>query len=525
MNKMKNIAFFLIVTLFVFSQITCAQVGIGTINPDSSSILDLSTNSQGLLVPRMTTVQRDAIRSPAVGLLIYNTTTSIFNFYNVGWKDFLTGFILPVNGGTGIINNNDSTLTLTGAYPTTITTSGITEVTLPTTGILYGTEAESMTSAQILNSLTDETGSGSSVFSTSPTFVGVPTAPTAANGTNTSQVATTAFVLANNPNRYSSINGSSSISTTSTTDIVADGMTLTPGAGIYVVTFNSQYTIDSVDKTQQSVIDLNTAYDVLIAKAATNTSHASVFGNGETLTAGVYTIAGAGTAAGTLTLDAAGDPNAVFIFRIGGAFSTTAGTTVILKNGASSCNVFWVVEGAIGIGTSTTMKGMLLAHSGAVALGASSNLEGRLFTNLGAIGVDNSIISIPTSCSYLDLGILSSFAIFSSNGDIGNTGHSYITGDTAAIAGAVTGFQSATVNGTINFSGIIYNSTASFSVYQNGVLIADSIRTRMFNLNIVDISLQAIANVIAGQAIDIRWKINMGTVTLKNRILTLIKVQ
>ena len=479
-----------------------------------------------MLVPRLTTAQRDAISSPAIGLLIYNTTTSIFNFYNAGWKDFLTGLILPGNGGTGIVNNNASTLTLTGAYPTTISTSATTDVTLPTTGILYGTGAESITSTQIVNSLTDETGSGSSVFSISPSFSGVPTAPTASIGTSTSQVATTAFVRANlNPNSYGSVNASSSISTTSTTDIVVDGMTLTPGAGIYVVTFNSQYLIDSVNTADQSVIDLNTAYNTLIGKAVTNASHTSVFGNGETLPAGVYTFAGAGTAAGILTLDAAGDPNAVFIFRIGGAFSTTAGTTVILKNGASSCNVFWVVEGAIGLGASTTMKGMLMAHGGAVALGASSNLEGRMFTNLGAIGIDNSIITIPTSCSYLDLGVLTSFAVFSSNGDIGNTGHSNITGDIAAIAGAVTGFQTATVNGTINFSGISYNSTASFSVYQNGVLIADSVRTRMFNSNIVDVSLQAIANVIAGQTIDVRWKINTGKVTLKNRILTLINVR
>jgi hypothetical protein len=41
----------------------------------------------------------------------------------------------------------------------------------------------------------------------------------------------------------------------------------------------------------------------------------------------------------------------------------------------------------------------------------------------------------------------------------------------------------------------------------------------------VDISLQATATVAAGQAIDIRWKIDMGTITLKNRILTLINVR
>jgi hypothetical protein len=71
----------------------------------------------------------------------------------------------------------------------------------------------------------------------------------------------------------------------------------------------------------------------------------------------------------------------------------------------------------------------------------------------------------------------------------------------------------------------MYNSMASFSIYQNGVLIVDSIRTRKFKANTVDISLQAIASVAAGQAIDVRWKIDEGTLTLKNRILTLISVR
>ncbi|RXR31259.1 hypothetical protein EQG68_10255 [Flavobacterium piscinae] len=48
-----------------------AQVGIGTTNPDASSILDISSTTGGLLLPRMNTVQRDAINAPAVGLLIY----------------------------------------------------------------------------------------------------------------------------------------------------------------------------------------------------------------------------------------------------------------------------------------------------------------------------------------------------------------------------------------------------------------------------------------------------------------------
>jgi len=55
---------------------TNAQVGIGTTTPDSSSILDISSTSKGILLPRLTTIQRNAIASPANGLIIYNTDTN-----------------------------------------------------------------------------------------------------------------------------------------------------------------------------------------------------------------------------------------------------------------------------------------------------------------------------------------------------------------------------------------------------------------------------------------------------------------
>lgn len=56
-----------------------AQVGIGTDTPDVSSILDVVSTSKGVLVPRMTTAQRDAIVTPAKGLMIYNITLNCLN--------------------------------------------------------------------------------------------------------------------------------------------------------------------------------------------------------------------------------------------------------------------------------------------------------------------------------------------------------------------------------------------------------------------------------------------------------------
>ncbi|MHC1776306.1 MAG: hypothetical protein AB9834_12945 [Lentimicrobium sp.] len=59
-------------------------VGLGTAaeNPHSSALLDVASNSQGFLPPRMTTAQRNAITSPAAGLVVYNTTENALNVFN-----------------------------------------------------------------------------------------------------------------------------------------------------------------------------------------------------------------------------------------------------------------------------------------------------------------------------------------------------------------------------------------------------------------------------------------------------------
>lgn len=70
---MKKILLFL---AFLSTIMVSAQVGIGTNNPNSSSALDVSSNNSGVLIPRLTTAQRDAISNPAEGLLVYNTDTN-----------------------------------------------------------------------------------------------------------------------------------------------------------------------------------------------------------------------------------------------------------------------------------------------------------------------------------------------------------------------------------------------------------------------------------------------------------------
>ena len=66
--------FFTFLAAVLLTATTFAQVGINTATPDDSAALDITSTTGGLLVPRMTETQRDAITSAATGLIVFNTT-------------------------------------------------------------------------------------------------------------------------------------------------------------------------------------------------------------------------------------------------------------------------------------------------------------------------------------------------------------------------------------------------------------------------------------------------------------------
>lgn len=77
------------------------STGMGTTSIDPSALLDITSTSKGLLLPRMDTTQRNAISSPATGLIIFNTTDTTYNFYNgVSWEE--VGSIIDSAGIYGL---------------------------------------------------------------------------------------------------------------------------------------------------------------------------------------------------------------------------------------------------------------------------------------------------------------------------------------------------------------------------------------------------------------------------------------
>ena len=209
--------------------------------------------------------------------------------------------------------------------------------------------------------------------------------------------------------------------------------------------------------TATAAADLLTAYNQLNTTTATN-AHAPLLGNGDTLTAGVYAIAAPTVLNLNLVLDAQGNGNAVFIFKIGGAFSTNALSSVKLINGGKACRVFWKVEGLVSMASGTTMKGTVIANNAAINMNSNVTLEGRALSTAGAITTNAITANTPIGCgspilngpASPDMGSSICYALFSGNGSVTNSGVTHVTGDVGTNVGLTTGFNPLFVTGMIH---------------------------------------------------------------------------
>lgn len=151
------------------------------------------------------------------------------------------------------------------------------------------------------------------------------------------------------------------------------------------------YIADSV--TTLAATNLGTAYTSLSTLTCDTTIGASL-GNGQILTPKVYCITTLATINGNLTLNALGNPNAVFIIKVNGALSTGISAKILLINSANINNVFWQVNGAFTLGDSSIFRGTILTN-GALNLLPNSAILGRGLTTAGAISITKTLNTLP----------------------------------------------------------------------------------------------------------------------------------
>lgn len=140
MNKLTIATAIMLLLLFgQAGKVFCQQnVGIGTTTPDPSARLDIVSTSQGILVSRLNTAQRLAIPSPANSLLVYDTDSSCFFYWNsTSWKSLCVSASSGAVGPTGLPGATGATGTngIDGATGATGAT-GPTGVGIPVGGII-----------------------------------------------------------------------------------------------------------------------------------------------------------------------------------------------------------------------------------------------------------------------------------------------------------------------------------------------------------------------------------------------------
>ena len=145
------------------------------------------------------------------------------------------------------------------------------------------------------------------------------------------------------------------------------------------------------DVAAQAKADLVVAYDDAAGRTPVTTIPTEL--GGTTLKAGVYdSESGTFEITGTLTLDAEGDPDAVFIFQMASTLVTAPNSSVNLVNGARFCRVFWQVGSSATLGVNSDFVGHVFALT-SIAAQTGATVEGQLLARNGEVTLDNNTIT------------------------------------------------------------------------------------------------------------------------------------
>jgi len=155
------------------------------------------------------------------------------------------------------------------------------------------------------------------------------------------------------------------------------------------ITNGSFHAGDPVAKQAQA--DSLTAFNALAAMAPTTILTGTDLGT-LVLTPGVYFFMSSAFLTGTLTLDAQGDPNALFVFQMGTTLISASNSAVLTINGADDCNVYWKVGSSATLGTDSAFQGNIIADASITMNTRASLIGGRALALNGAVTLDSNII-------------------------------------------------------------------------------------------------------------------------------------
>lgn len=326
----------------------------------------MNAATQTLTNKILTSPDINAGTADALTSLSLDDSDSAFNLTIASTSTLTAGrtLTLDVEDGARTLRLAGDLIT-SGAFGLTLTQTAATNVTLPTTGTLYGTAAGSITSAQLITSMSDETGSGLLVFATSPVLttplLGTPTSgvltnctglPVAGGGTGVATLADGGLVIGN------AAGAVEVVAAGATTDILVGGGALT--APVWTASTGSGSPVRATSPTlvaptlgAAAATSLTLTTDLAVADGGTGvstfTSNGILFGNG----AGAISVTAA-VNSGILVTSAAGVPSVSATLPQNGstiqAVSLDAATTIAITS-----NVVGLTT--VGAETLTTITG------------------------------------------------------------------------------------------------------------------------------------------------------------------------
>jgi hypothetical protein len=191
--------------------------------------------------------------------------------------------------------------------------------------------------------------------------------------------------------------GASTVTSTGASVVTGD---LGVSPGIAVTGFPPAVLVGTFHKgdpiAAQAQLDLTRAYIDASGQSAGAILLAGNLG-GLTLAPGVYrSTSSLEISSGDLTLDALGDPNAVFVFEIASTLITTTSRQVILAGGAKASNIYWQVGSSATLGVSSVFKGNILALA-SITVNTLASVDGRLLARSGAVTLDGNAVLLVAS--------------------------------------------------------------------------------------------------------------------------------